>query len=358
MKLTLKHLKSHAITASLFSPTTLRQAIQRLGFIQADPIRSPARAQDLILRHRVRDYKAGDLERRYPSLQIEEDFLYAYGFMPQSTWQLLHPRLASKLSPAEERVLQIVSAHKQIHPRELEAYLGRKREINAWGGYSKATTRTLQHLHYRGLLRIAGRENGVRLYQPTSKSHQPIEPAERLRKLVLLIAQILAPVPEPSLRTALQHLAHSAPALKGRHSTVTTLIDSGHLASAIVKDTRYLWPAGRVARKRPADLVRFLAPFDPLVWDRRRFEHFWGWSYRFEAYTPPPKRKLGYYAMPLLWRDDVIGWVNISHRQGALSVQPGFVQNEPSELSFRTQLAAEIERFRHFLQINGASLHD
>ncbi len=91
MKLTLKHLRLRAISASLFPPTTLRKAIDRLGFVQADPIRSPARAQDLILRHRVRDYRAGDLDEHYPSLKLEEDFLYAYGFMPRSTGRCFIP---------------------------------------------------------------------------------------------------------------------------------------------------------------------------------------------------------------------------------------------------------------------------
>jgi uncharacterized protein YcaQ len=348
--MTLKHLRRHAIAASLFPATTLRKAVERLGFVQADPIRSPARAQDLILRHRVRDYRVGDLEKRYPALNLEEDFLYAYGFMPRSIWRLLHPRLESKLNPAEERVLKIVSTHKLIHPSELEAYLGRKREINAWGGYSKTTTRTLQSLHYRGLLRIAGRENGIRLYEPTAGRREQIEPGERLRKLVLLITAILAPLPDQSLRAALRHLAHAAPALEGRQSAVIKLIHSGELACAVVDGVRYVWPAGRVVRKESADIVRFLAPFDPIVWDRRRFEYFWGWPYRFEAYTPPPKRKLGYYAMPLLWREDVIGWVNISNRQGALSVEPGFSKEEPTEPAFWRELEAEVERFRRFLQ--------
>jgi uncharacterized protein YcaQ len=345
----LKNLKRHAIAASLFPPTTLRGAIDRMGFVQADPIRSPARAQDLILRHRVKDYRAGDLEARYPALDLEEDFLYAYGFMPRSTWRLLHPRLDSKLSPLEKRVLEIVSSHKQLHPRELEAYLGRKREVNAWGGYSKATTRVLQALHYRGMLRIAGRENGIRLYEPTARRHEHIDPGERLKKLVLLIAGILAPLPDRSLRAALQHLAHAAPGLEGRHSAVTKLLASGELASTFVKGVRYVWPEGRPACNQPQEMVRFLAPFDPLVWDRRRFEHLWGWSYRFEAYTPPPKRKLGYYAMPLLWREDVIGWVNISNRQGVLKVTTGFSNAEPREPSLRIELEAEIERFRAFL---------
>ena len=64
--------------------------------------------------------------------------------------------------------------------------------------------------------------------------------------------------------------------------------------------------------------VRLLAPFDPVVWDRRRFELFWGWPYRFEAYTPLAKRKLGYYALPMLWRDRVVGWANLSVRDGVL----------------------------------------
>jgi hypothetical protein len=50
------------------------RAIARLGFVQADPMRAPARALDLILAHRVEDYRAGELERRYPRLAIEEAF--------------------------------------------------------------------------------------------------------------------------------------------------------------------------------------------------------------------------------------------------------------------------------------------
>ncbi len=69
-------------------------------------------------------------------------------------------------------------------------------------------------------------------------------------------------------------------------------------------------------------MVRLLAPFDPVVWDRRRFEMLWGWPYRFEAYTPVTRRKLGYYALPLLWRDRVIGWGNVSVNNGTLHVRP------------------------------------
>ena len=59
MRVTLEHLRRYAIARSLFRPTTLGRAIRKLGFVQADPIRAPARAQDLTLRHRVAGYRAG-----------------------------------------------------------------------------------------------------------------------------------------------------------------------------------------------------------------------------------------------------------------------------------------------------------
>jgi uncharacterized protein YcaQ len=92
--------------------------------------------------------------------------------------------------------------------------------------------------------------------------------------------------------------------------------------------------------------VRLLAPFDPLVWDRRRFELLWGWAYRFEAYTPVPRRVRGYYALPLLWRDEVIGWANVDERGPGFGYVSGAPPKDPA---FNRQLEAEVERLRLFL---------
>ena len=81
--ITFEQLRGEARRMTLFAPTTLAEAVRRLG-LQADPIRAPARAQDLILRHRVRAYRAGNLERRFPRLELE-DLLYAHSFMPRET---------------------------------------------------------------------------------------------------------------------------------------------------------------------------------------------------------------------------------------------------------------------------------
>jgi len=113
----------------------------------------------------------------------------------------------------------------------------------------------------------------------------------------------------------------------------------------------WYWPAGEPLKiAAPDDVVRVLAPFDPVVWDRRRFEILWGWAYRFEAYTPVVKRKRGYYALPLLWGDRVIGWANVAVRNGILRPELGYIASHPPRgREFRRALEEELNRFSVFL---------
>ena len=81
-----------------------------------------------------------------------------------------------------------------------------------------------------------------------------------------------------------------------------------------------------------------------------RFERLWGWAYRFEAYTPPAKRVRGYYALPLLWRDEVIGWGNLSVVDGRMQADLGYVSGQaPKEKDFWQALDAELEAMAAFL---------
>jgi uncharacterized protein YcaQ len=353
--LTLQQLRRQA--AHVHAPRTLARAIGQIEFIQSDPIRSPARAQDLILRHRVADYRAGDLERRYSSLAVEEDFLYAYGFLPRRIRKLLYPRFDQSRpdrpyvpTGLAADVLAFVRERGATHPGVLATQFGRKRAINGWGGFSTASTRVLQQLHYHGLLRVHRRERGVRVYAAAGIEEESIDPARRLRELILLVARVLAPVPEVTLRAATVRFAHIAPHARGRAGTIAELLTAGRLEAGVVDGVKYLWPPDRL--DRPADApreVRFLAPFDPIVWDRRRFEHMWGWAYRFEAYVPERNRRLGYYAMPLLWMDRVIGWVNCTRAGDRLEVRVGFVAGKPKERDFRRAFDHEVARMEHFL---------
>src|SRR6476646_10018960 len=118
---TLDDLRRFAVAHSLFPPTTLKRALRKLGFVQADPIRAPARAQDLTLRHRVVDYRAGDLERRYDRLGIEEDFFVNYGFLPRRHHALMHPRTprdawSAARGKTVRTLLNFVHARGDVHP--------------------------------------------------------------------------------------------------------------------------------------------------------------------------------------------------------------------------------------------------
>ncbi|MBV8770137.1 MAG: YcaQ family DNA glycosylase [Hyphomicrobiales bacterium] len=354
----LRKLRARALAATLAPPAALAEVIGRLGFVQADPIRSPARAQDLILRHRVAGYRVGGLEGAFRRLELEEDFLYAYGFMPREIANLLHPRLdpqgvAHSPTGLAADVLSFVRERGTTHPQELAKMFGKERAVNNWGGFSKATTRALQSLHFYGLLRVSHRRDGIRLYEAATRSTESVSRVERQQRLLLLVLRLLAPLPKRSLGPTLALLGRGAPQLRrDMPKALEKLLRSGEVESAEVDGETWFWPSempapdtGSTSRK-----LRFLAPFDPVVWDRRRFAHLWGWEYRFEGYTPIGKRRRGYYAMPLLFGDEMIGWVNLARADGRLHVDAGFIRAAPRGEAFRRAFDAEVARFERFMK--------
>jgi uncharacterized protein len=360
--LTLDDLCRYAIARSLFAPTTLARAIDKLGFVQADPIRAPARAQDLTLRHRVKDYRAGDLERRYPKLGIEEDFFVNYGFLRQGHHALMHPRTprmpwtAARQRQAQA-VLEFVRAHGAVHPRVVDAHFAHGKSRNWFGGSSNASTQLLDEMHYRGLLRVARRDSGVRVYaareDSATEAIDPQQCQQRMDGLVDLIVRKYAPLSASSLGGLVSHLRAGAPQWSDDRKRALAHAKQ-RLAQARIDGVDWYWPAGEnpmASRYRLDEEARLLAPFDPIVWDRRRFEAFWGWAYRFEAYTPAPRRKLGYYALPLLWRGQVIGWGNMQVKDGRLIAEFGYAGTRPRAASFASALDAELQRMRAFLDL-------
>ena len=358
MPITLDDLRGFAVARSLFAPTTLTRALQKLGFVQADPIRAPARAQDLTLGHRVTDYRAGDLERRYSTLDVEEDFFVNYGFVTRPVYALMHPRpgMAGWTAAQKKRahaLLEFVRQRGTVHPREVDDHFSHGTVTNYWGGSSNATTHLLDSLHYRGLLRVARREGGIRLYAARAHAPGPADMAGRhaqIDALVDVAVRTYSPLPGPSLSSLVSRLRYGVPQW---HRELKNALQRARqrLSHVRVDGVDWYWPAGeRPGRREPPDTVRLLAPFDPVVWDRRRFELFWGWAYRFEAYTPARKRQRGYYALPLLWRDRVIGWGNLSIKNGALQSDCGYVDAQPpGDRAFARALEAELDRIRVFL---------
>jgi uncharacterized protein YcaQ len=305
----------------------------------------------------VAGYRAGDLERLYPALPIEEDVFINYGFVTRRLSALMHPRHGAGLLPSSSNkkakaLLAYVRQRGEVHPREADAHFDHGRVTNWWGGQSSATTQLLELMHYKGWLRVSRRDTGIRIYaahQHESPARNAAERRDRLDALVDVVIRNYAPLPSASLSTAVRRLRYAVP--QWSHLIAQALHRARHrLAHANVGGETWYWPADESPPHTEAPaLVRFLAPFDPLVWDRRKFELLWGWPYRFEAYTPVSRRKWGYYALPLLWRDHVIGWANISNRD-RLQVEVGFVSGRrPRDRGFRRAFDEEVERLRRFL---------
>ena len=354
----LRQLRRYAIARSLFRPTTLPRAIARLGFVQADPMRAPARAQDLILAHRVRDYRAGDLERRYERLDVEEAFFVNYGFLPRETAALLHPRQAprgwdARMRTRARRVLAFVRERGPTYPRDVQARFDHGR-IRRWGADLDVGKHLLEGLHYRGLLRVARREAGTRVYEAAGEAPEDASRESRLERagrLLDVAVRLYAPLPESSLIYLCGLLRNGVPPLAAETRRIQRDARSRY-AQAHVDGRLWIWPPDedpRSARHRVDDRLRILSPFDPLVWDRRRFRLFWGWEYKLEAYLPAHERRRGHYAMPVLWGESVPGWANVKVVDGGLRHELGFDGARPRGRAFRRALDAELERMRAFL---------
>jgi uncharacterized protein YcaQ len=357
---TLDDLRRAAVARSLFSPTTLPHALDRLGFVQADPIRAPARAQDLTLRHRVTGYRAGDLDAHYSRLDVHEDVFVNYGFVTGAVRALMHPRGGpTPWTAARGRhvraLLEFVRARGSVHPREVDEHFAHGTVTNYWGGVSSATTHLLDAMHYRGLLRVMRREGGIRIYAAHEHVAAPRDAPTRQARLDALVDVVVgkyAPLPAASLSNLVRRLRYAVPQWAGELERTLTRARR-RLAHARVDGLDWYWPAEEtLVVDAPHDRVRLLAPFDPVVWDRRRFEMLWGWPYRFEANTPVGKRKFGYYALPLLWRDRVVGWGNVSVTNGRLRSEVGYLASHPPPgRVFRRALEEELHGLRVFLRL-------
>jgi uncharacterized protein YcaQ len=362
MRSALRKLRAHAVARSLRPSASIADAVARMRFVQLDPIRAPARAADLILRQRVEGYRAGDLDRDYPKLGLVEDYLHVYGVLTSEARALLHPRSAALRFHVERehprlasRVLAHVERNGETHPRDL-AVLGRHTTVSGWGSDSAATTRVLEALHFRGKLHVARRANGIKVYALANAMEPAGSAAERARAILLLLLDLYAPLPEASFRELARMVTESSVSPTQRTRALAAFAARADVTRLSIDGVTWLLPAGEVVEDTADSRVRFLAPFDPVVWDRRRFERFWNWEYRLEAYTPPAKRKFGYYALPMLWGDDVIGWVNAQARDGMLVVEPRYVRAATGSATFRRELAEEVERLRIFVGAERAEL--
>ncbi|HKP19706.1 MAG TPA: crosslink repair DNA glycosylase YcaQ family protein [Gaiellaceae bacterium] len=258
--------------------------IRRLGFLQIDPISTVAPPQHLVLYARLGPgYDQAQLDRllwKQRKLVEVEAFIYPIEDLPLLVAQMRRKRednarerrIAAFLkenASFRRYVLRELDRRGPLLSREIEDHSGFKREDHPWWG-SRKMALMLMVLANRGEVAVAGRRQGQRVWDLAERWYPEVERISWPQAKRLLA--------ERRARTQGVRLE------KGRW-----------LAHPDVKD-------GPVP-----DRAVLLSPFDRLVYDRDRAEALWGFRYRLEMYVPKAKREYGYYVLPLLVGDQVVG---------------------------------------------------
>jgi uncharacterized protein YcaQ len=306
-------------------------ALAHHGFVQIDPINVCGRMHDLILRHRVTGYREGDLMRHLhgenPPLPAArrtafEHHLPSAGILvafPLDAWPHLQAvmrgrtRLTSawsgRLSPRQrELVPELLAEIGRRGPLSSEDFADSGRSRHVWGAATQAKA-TLQKLFFHGRLLIARRGDGNRRYYD-------------LPDRILPAAVLARPDPtkaetarwEALLKLRQRRLVQLK---KSELPFVSDLVQGVQIEGCptlhcLRTDLPLLDAASGLSARnpQPSTSVVLLAPLDPLIYDRRVTSALWGFDYTWEVYTPPARRRRGYYALPVLAGVELVGHVD------------------------------------------------
>jgi uncharacterized protein YcaQ len=297
---TLAQARRIAVRAQLLdgSADGVLATVRRLGFLQIDPISTVAPPQRLVLWSRLGPYDSAELDR----LLWEERKLFEWGafIWPIEDFPLIRARMRRRRGKAmyEQRgaeflrenarfkrhLLRELEKRGPLLSREIEADLMVSRDAHPWWG-SRKVTLMLELLEGRGVVAIVGRRGKQRVWDLAERWYPEAES-----------------ISWPEARELLAEKRFRALGVK---------YEQGE------------WRAHPDAEDGPVPKrVTFLSPFDRLIHDRDRAEALWNFYYRLEMYVPKPKREYGYYVLPILRGDRLIGRIDpvLDRKTGVLKL--------------------------------------
>ena len=353
---------------------TFSRTLARTGVLQVDSVNVLQRAHYMPLFSRMGAYDTDLLRRaseRRPRRMVEY-WAHVQAFMPVELWPVMQHRMEEfRVSPrwgewqrrnhdVVERVLEEVRDRGASTARQLDDGAPRSREH--WGWNWSEARKALDYLFVSGQLAIAAR---------TSQFEPVYDLPERV-----LPAHVLA-LPTPSRDDAIVELVRRAARSHGvatlrcltdyyrlqlqkgagqaaARRAVDVLVESGELLPVRVEGwARQAWLHRDAALPRRVDARALLSPFDPVVWERERTEHLFDFHYRIEIYVPEPQRRFGYYVLPFLLGDRIVGRVDLKadRATGRLLVQAAYAEpGAPEETAH--ELAAELRDLAGWLGLD------
>ncbi|HET6439297.1 MAG TPA: crosslink repair DNA glycosylase YcaQ family protein [Anaeromyxobacter sp.] len=311
------------------------EALDHHGFVQLDPINVCGRMHDLILRNRVVGYREGDVLRRLHGRSMEdgpplapaqrtafEHYLPGgtLAAVPLASWPYLAAAMEARsrrpggyggrLSAAEERLARrILAEMAERGPLTPDDIDHDGRATTGWGTQGRMAKTVLEKLFFHGRVLITARRAFRRVYD--------------LPERVLPAEVLFSPRPSPAEEVRFRVLSR----LRQRRLAVVSKDDLSLLDGAVEhvhiegcppccclrEDVPRLLSAEEAP---PAQAVHLLAPLDPLIYDRRLTSALWGFDYTWEVYTPPARRVRGYYALPVLAGERLVGHVEPRAERG------------------------------------------
>ncbi len=359
--------------------------VDRLGSLQFDPLEVAGRNHDLVLQARIAGYRRGITdELLYGRRLLFEAYNKSLNLLPtrelpyyRIAWETLDTSRTRQLlveqAPLADKILALITTEGPKSSSDFE----RTEAISWWWGPTTAVRAVLEALSVSGRLSLARREGNRRYYDLTERLY----PAELL--------QMSVPPREQRLhKTLSRYRAHGLLGASGsgelwlgigpatlRTELRNELVQRGELVAVTVEGVRgprfvvadempLLAQAQRelAAEAKPGALgtaggaapgCSFIAPLDPLMWDRSLLIPLYDFDYRWEVYTPAARRRWGYYVLPILFGDRLVGRIEprVDRKGGpvrilGLSWERGF---EPlTEPGFVPAFAAALAAYMHF----------
>lgn len=335
MKLTNEDARRFLVARQLLAPSRSLQGgpdavlavFRRLGSLQLDPVAVAGLSHDLVLHARVADYKPAWCDELYERREIFEAYNKGLSLVPASEFAWFRVRLSSRGEKAladnpdvAKRVLERIRAEGPLSSLDFERESGPTKD---WFGAPMNAVRAVLEAYVRtGVLATARRDSNHRYYDVPER----LLPAEFLAHDLTLREQLRHKLLSRYRAHGLlgtsgrgegifDRLGPAKPdgTYPGRNSLREELIEQGELVPVqvegvsgkrfVVRDDVELLQAP----PEPPPSVAFLSPYDALVWDRQLLGSLFGFDYVWELYVPPAKRRWGWYVLPVVFRDRLVG---------------------------------------------------
>ena len=359
-------------------PGSVMTAVERLGSLQFDPLEVPgARNHDLVLHARIAGYQRGWCEGWLygPDRRLIELYNKSLNLVPMHelpsyriTWWRTTAEIDNGIlkeqAPVAEAILRRLKAD---GPLSSAAFSEHGHAVDWWWAPTRASRAVMEALFVTGRIGIARREGNRRYYDLIER----LVPADLLKQKEseedAMTHRLLSRFRATGMTTPVgtqSEVMYSAGSTAQRVARTERLVADGELLPVEVeglKKARYIIAAEEPILESTADpgalpppSVAFLAPLDPLVWDRRMLRELWQFDYLWEVYVPEAKRRWGYYVLPMLYGDRFVGRIEprLDRRTSTLNIvgvwlEAGFAPFDDPR--FISALGEAIEAYRSFV---------